>query len=501
MLEGPRARLRVFAAGVLWVVAALALSWSRVPFDDEWYSIELARSDAAHFWRALSADVHPPWSAWLDRSVLQLVPSLRVLQLIRVALSASALLLTLPWLAQRTRRGQAWLWLAAFHPIVIMYAGALRWYPWLMLAQALRARSLWGFDRASRRVMGFVGGALLGAAAGYIDGLFLVQDAGFWLARERERHRASHADSLRVATRIATVAVSIALSVTLHALSPLGFAHMLGRGTLGYSISAPFTWAVLGAAGEAAPAWPWPCLLPLVLLTSTALIRGLWLGLSDPMSRPFVIYLSSTVAIWLATTQLGIWHPRYSLWLFYVLTASSCAWLVRTALGRVWLASACCAWGFALAHTIAQQGFYKADLNRLSSNDCAALHGLAPHVLVVAPYPRLAELVQKECGIPNPVLSLPSIRVTPDVREQLQALDTALTQLPREIVTLRVQALSSLTESEARVHAALATRCRFLLQRDFGAIAHRELKRALGFAPPISRFSLERWYCPAREAR
>jgi hypothetical protein len=109
----------------------------------------------------------------------------------------------------------------ALHPIVVLYAGSLRWYPFLMLGQALRLNALWG-ERTScaGRVTRFGGGSLIASAATYLDPLLLLGDLACWaqLARNAKRER-------RVLALSATAAV--AACSLLRLASPLGVAHGL----------------------------------------------------------------------------------------------------------------------------------------------------------------------------------------------------------------------------------------------------------------------------------
>ena len=105
---------------VAWAAAALALAGSRVPYDDEWFSIELAlQASPAQFWHALEHDLHPPWLAILDRAPRTDWPDVLAMQALRVVAAALAV-----WLVARTLSARLelprWLFaLAACQPIVL----------------------------------------------------------------------------------------------------------------------------------------------------------------------------------------------------------------------------------------------------------------------------------------------------------------------------------------------------------------------------------------------
>jgi len=71
-------------------------------------------------------------------------PDRRILCLPRVAASLTALVI-MRRVVLKTWPGVGPLLvtLAAFHPIVFFYAGAVRWYPFAFLADALRAWAIW----------------------------------------------------------------------------------------------------------------------------------------------------------------------------------------------------------------------------------------------------------------------------------------------------------------------------------------------------------------------
>jgi hypothetical protein len=216
----------------------------------------------------------------------------------------------------------------------------------------------------------------------------------------------------------------------------------------------------------------------------------------DRESRTFCTYLLASVLAWTVATVEGASHPRYSLWLWFVLSACALPLCWRSRLERTGLVVAggylCVVLGFmATGH-----GFFKADLNGLDSSDCASLRR-APHPqLVVVPHPRLAELVQTQCRIDAPVLRLPSVRIVPDNREQMRALDAALHARPHEVWLLQVNAQSSLIVTNQRVRETLSQRCTSISSAGFGALPHPLLRSAVAGSHATTRFLQERWSCP-----
>lgn len=475
---------------VLWLASATFFAWLRAPFDDEWFSIELAlRSDSAHFWSALQGDLHPPWLACLDRFLGWLWHTRYSLQGARVLASAAALGLTAAWLAGPLRLPSRLPWLAAFHPIVFMYAGAARWYPFLLLAHALRARALWGGDRASVRRISFIAGSVMGAAASYLDLWFLAHDCAWWLGRGWKEQKTSG----RMAAGV-TAALAIACAVGLRGLSPLGALHAWPATSGEPSLRALATWAGLGSIGEAGPPWPW---LLLGLGVPLAFARSLWLGLRARSSRACYAYVLTCVLSWMVATGFGAWHARYSLWLWFVLTACALTLWRQTPLERALLVLALGYLCVVLGLTLMGRGFYKTDLNALSASECGVLRRAPVAQLVVAPYAGLTEWLQARCGIgAQKVLRLPSVRIVPDEKEQMRPLNAALDTHPREVWLLSVLSHSSLALTDGRVRATLSRSCRPIASQGFGDVPHAALKRALGDSPSSSRFMLERWVCP-----
>ena len=474
----------LWVAGV-WLASAALFVWLRTPYDDEWFSIKLAlRSDAAPFWRTLQRDLHPPWLACLDRALGSVWHARYLLHGVRLLAAAVALGLTAPWLAARARVPREVIWLAAFHPIVFMYSGAARWYSFLLLAHALRARALWGDDKPRQRQLGFIAGSAIGAVASYVDAWFLVHDSVWWLFRAR-------ADALGRRRAWATLAASVACVVGLRWLSPLGFLHRLHWQAEGLSAQSWLTWAGLGCIGEAGPPWPW---LLISVVVPIAFGRAVWVGLRDPASRTWCVYLLSCLVAWSLATAYRVWHPRYSLWIWFALSGWTFVLFRRTWVERMVLVLTLCWWITTLGFMGSGRGFYKSDLNELTDTDCASLRRHEGADLIVIPYRRLAELTEKRCALVPPTLRLPAIIEVHDEAEQVRPLRAALRARPRVVWLLHLTATPSVTLAEERARAVLSARCRHVADHEVGETAHREIK-SLFTTVSRSRLTQEVWSC------
>ncbi len=493
---------RFWGALGLWVVAASAFTWLRIPYDDEWFSIELALStEVGKFWLALQNDVHPPWLALLDRGLGQLLPSRFLLHAIRIACTAFALVLLAPVLERFWAMPRWGTCVVAFHPILFMYGGALRWYPVLLLAHALRAHTVWREDALRLRSgLTFVSGSLLGSLAGYLDPLFVAHDL-LWLA---VRGRQQNSGSGRwqggwQAKWLAVAVASVAAIALVHMASPLS-----GRGGHGVELQTLYltglahwdwahtvVWAGLGLTGEAA--LPLPLALS-GLLVPVAAAWGLWRLCREPVSRGLVLWVGSYGLCWFLASRLGVWHPRYSLGL-WLLALSALVPLFRSSGGVRWLAGAATAHlALAFVLTVGGRGFFKADLNEIGQAECTAVEEVRGADLVVVPYARLHALIERHCGPLRGALRVPSVRMSRSETEQLAELDRHLPSA-REVWMLHVNARSSLSITRERIRRHLAARCRRKGRRLFGEVPHLQLKRMLIARAPAHRFGKERWRC------
>ncbi|MDP6946845.1 MAG: hypothetical protein QF464_22030, partial [Myxococcota bacterium] len=246
----------------VWALASALFATSRAPFDDEWFSLTLLTDTTdATFWRSLIRDVHPPWWAMVDRAIWSVLPDRFPLHLLRALACVGAVALWLSLLRPVAGRRIWWLALALCHPIVFYYGGALRWYPFLMAAHALRHWAILSEASGRRRSVALVAGAGLGLLSGYVDALFLAHDLGHFAWRERSR--------LRGAIPALTASVLVAVAVLVG--SPIAEEHWALLG--GYSQwEAPLldtlTWVGLGPVGEALPHAGFLLLAPAVALAA-----------------------------------------------------------------------------------------------------------------------------------------------------------------------------------------------------------------------------------------
>ena len=466
-----------------WGAAALLFAALRTPFDDEWFSLGLAgQRDAGRFWAALAADVHPPWVALLDRALLAATSARWIINLARVLASAGALWITANLVLRQFGLARVYVWLAALHPIVFMYAGAARWYPFLFLAHALRALSIWGMAPGRARSGAiFVAGATLGLAAGYVEPPFVLLDL-VWL----HLRSAGQPHARRNLGLIALL--SLAALIGLRFASPIAAAHAsLAYGQFHPVLSQVVTWLVLGVAGEAALPFPFP-LLGLAVAAAAAL--GFATLVREKGSRPYALFLATDALAWLCLAPFGIWHPRYSLEVWLALTLMVGAALAGRWRGIAGLASAQLL--VALALTLLGRGFYKADLNRLDSASCSVVRDAGARDLIVAPYPRLAELVARTCAPSAAIAAVDSIRIFPDADAQLAPLRQHLPAANR-VFLLTMSTTSSLAETQNRVRDLLRGLCVRTGATPFGATPHYALKHFWKPDAPPYRFQREIW--------
>ncbi len=462
-----------------WSCAALALAASRVPYDDEWFSLELAfRATPEQLWRALEHDVHPPWLALLDRALAQLTAAELSLNAVRIAAAAAAIALVARTLAGRFELPRWAFVLAAAHPIVLFYAGSARWYPFLLLAHSLRAYAIWHAEALrTRHGAAFASGAVLGSIATYLDPLFLAHDCGWLIARHRPRLRSA---AIATGGVIGVVALRFVSPLETRVHSPLW------RETPVFDPTDLMSWAGLGLTGEAGLPFPWLLAGALWVLVATV-----WAMLRAPRDQTLA-WLATYAGAWCIACFFGIWHPRYSL-LLWILAGALLVQLARrgSRLARISAGVALAQLALVLALTFTARAFFKADLNRLVDGDCAAVE--AVHVpLLIVPYPRLAALVERQCAVRAAILVVPSIRIIPGEREQLAAVRARLAEVS-DAALLSLRAESSLTDTQQRVQSLLERACRPEAARTFGVAPH-EFPRS-DRPPNYRRFQLQRFRC------
>jgi hypothetical protein len=474
----------------LWLAAVAAFAAERQLFDDEWFSLELARQgDRWLFWESVNDDLHPPWLPLLDRAIGRVTSSVWALRAPRFGVAFASIWLLVPVLQARVGARPWLVWLGALHPVVGMYVGTLRWYPFLMLAQALRTWAVCTPEAApEHRSNMFAAGAVLGVATVYVDPILTGVDLLGWAARASRLEASTERPVvLRAALVAAGGSVLCVLASAMCSELPLS---AVGSP---FSLRAGATWALLGAFGEALPPQPWRWLAPLYLV---AFVVGVWYALRGPSATPLRWHVASSGGGWAVATQLGVSHPRYSLLLWCTLWACALSGQARgarlallptlTYMGAVWTAM------------VSGQGFYKADLNRLRSVDCQALR-LTPAVpLCVVPYAGLAAELDARCALTCKTVRLPSVRIVASPETQLAPLREALRDMPPEIALLWVNSVSSLRATDQRVRETLRSRgCRVGSSTFFGAVPYPSLRRILRMPVVHGHYAAERWHCPS----
>ena len=472
-----RLRPTAFARLVLvaWLVAAILFAWRRIPFYDEWYSITLAR-DATwpEFKAALAADVHPPWLALLDRALFAVCPDRRVLCLPRLAASFVAILLLRHVVLRHWPSvGPTLTALAAFHPVVFMYAGAVRWYPFAFLADATRAWARWGASSRRAAKLGFFGGAVLGVVSGYAEAVLVAVDAAWLIGRERERGS------------VATVACSGAAAAVTVLAAPFV------RGWWIPAAEKPFlrslvTWATLGPLGSVIVPWP---LTLVVLMALPGLSWALARALRAGAARPFSMWIVTVGLTWAALAK-HVEHPRYSLALWYLTTCALGLLRGSRLADGARLASASYL-GLSLWLTVRQHDFAFKDDNEMSPSDCALLVP-NPSTLVVTAYARTAEELKRICHVPD-VVSARNARIYAP-QHDLAPLRAALNAGPVTFVHTNAPGpvLDDVTD---RLHDTLAERCRLEDVRQVASSPLARLRRALKPDSPLFHYTTERWAC------
>ena len=387
-----------------------------------------------------------------------------------------------------------WTALAAFHPIVFLYGGAVRWYAFAFLADALRAWALWGPDPRGKKARGaFVAGALLGAMSGYGELVLVAIDTGWLLVSARSARDLS--------TRALLAFAAGALALATIALSPLeGHASLVlfaltsaraPRGSL-----APFiTWASLGPLGEALLPAPWTALAALAI-PGLALAGRKALGVSG--ARPFALWIASASCGWCFLTSRGVVHPRYSLEVWYLGTASLGLLLAGSGASRLAARITVAYLVMALVLTVDQRSFPMADMNRMASADCAALIAVPPPSLVVTSYARTRDELERTCHSHASVVSAAFIRHYQDAASgtELEPIRLALHgEQAVDFVHVNVRG-TSLATTNQHMHDLLAARCTLVSTTTAGLAPHGWLKRLVQPESAIWRYTSERWLCP-----
>jgi hypothetical protein len=457
-----------------WTAGVTIFAWRRIPFYDEWYSISLARDATwSEFKASLAGDVHPPWLALLDRALVSLCPDRRILCLPRVAASLAAiLLLRQVVMRQWPRLGPFAPALAAFHPIVFMYAGAARWYPYAFLADAVRAWALWGTSDRRRSARAFFAGTVFGVMSGYAEALLAAVDAAWLVGRERDRRAVA---TVGAAGAAALVAVLVAPFVA-------AWPHP-SPGSGGSFVRSLLTWGALGPLGSALVPWPYTVV---ALLAVPGLVWGLARTWTSP---PFSLWMVAVAASW-AAMAYHVEHPRYSIGLWFLTTCA--LGLVRgspvAAAARIATATYL---GLALALAVRGRDFAFKDDNEMAPSDCAQLVP-TPHTLVVTSYLRTAEELRVVCGVEG-VVSARNARIYAP-RSDLDPVRAALRS--GEVTFVHPNAPGTLLDdANDRLRAMLAESCKSGDVREAAPLPLGQLRRALQPRAPLFHYASETWLC------
>jgi hypothetical protein len=489
-----------------WTLCALCFACWRIPYDDEWFSLELAQSrdhDAVLY--ALAHDLHPPYMALIDRALAALGVGRFGLQALRVLATSWALALLGAALQRELRARPAQIVLAAFHPVVFYYAGALRWYPLLLLAHALRIYALTRFTIRPRAndacacdatrsaspsprsitmaFVTFIAGVGVGALASYVDGLFALYDLS-WATLILVRGK-----RWRSAVALYLGALSIAVCALL--ASPLGAAHALRPLPPAWNPLTAGGWLWLGLTGEAGLSGAF-ALFGLCVVVWLA--YAFYLALHEPRSRVATLWLLGYGLLWFVCAGAGAAHPRYSLALWLLLTWLGVRLWERDGWARVLTSSAACVLALQFALMLGAHSFWKSDLNELESQDCAELARFADSDLWVVPYARLTALIARRCKLQAPLLLLGSSHLLRSADTQLSELRERLPKLHRPIL-LSVQARSSISDGQERARALLRASCRAESTHGFGEVPHLAWKQRLQSEVVAQRFSIEPFSC------
>ncbi len=461
-------------------------------YDDEWFSLSLATLPATSLRASLINDfLHPPWVGLFDRAVASITPSLRALALARLLPSLGAVWLL--GLVARRRLGVRWPVLAAFQPIVFFYAVSARWYPFLFLAQALRAWALWGTHRARRARLAFSLGAVLGLLSCYADLVFLPIDAAAWIARRRSvRKKVAFSTALTFVGALALLGIALlwfspvlarqlpALKKSLlrHRLSPGGDAEWLATGLAGQSF---FPGYVLPTIALSLPGYAW---------SVVALLPKL-------RCRRFLIWLAAAMAGWLLVELVGTsTQPRSSLLVWFLLASALLAVLSKPGKPRFAAALSLGILGLGLAATISLRLSLKGDLNVLPQEVCGPIAGMNADALLVVPYPRTADDLLTRCRPRPPIVSADwTAHVGATGADELAPIRSALPGHAHVTLVTVAGEREGMTQTMEAATELLAAKCRPEKALSLGRDLHADFKRRMGRSVPDYRYELRNWDC------
>lgn len=477
-----------------WLVIAAAFACWRIPFHDEWFSITLACDTTwPRFSASLAADVHPPWVAWLDRAVITAGAGRHGLALVHLLASFVGIVVLRRVVATVWPSvSPLWLSIAAFHPVVLMYAGATRWYSFALLADALRAWAIWGSPRSPRRVaFGFVAGSALGVAAGYGEVVLVAIDC-VWLF---VRGRGSHGRSGKAGIACVVVLAALAAAGTcLVAAAPLASLFAARAGS--FSSSALVSWAALGPLGEAFLPWPWTLL---VLLAIPGFALAMTRALTRADTRPFFLWIASTGLGWAVLTAAGVAHPRYSLALWYLVACALGIPFAESGLARAAAFATAAYLGLDLGLTLRARDFPFADENELQAANCTALLSSPEADVLVTAYARTQLELERACRPSSPVVAANFIHhYLDDPGGETAPIRTALARA-RLVDFVSVNVSSSdgagIAQTNDDVRAVLAEQCKLEQSHPAVLVPHYALKAF--FKPSVQpwHYTTERWRC------
>jgi hypothetical protein len=425
--------------------------------------------------------------ALLDRA-LGAIGGRPILHIARVIIVAIGLFALGQTVSSRMRLPLVVIAIVAFHPIVFMYGGALRWYPILFLAQSLRCWGLWGPRAGSTHSTGaLLVGSVLGGVASTLDVVFVVVDA-LWLALLQHK-------TGRRWIALSMVLLSLSIAVASAALNPGSVSTALNAMGWGDHVSFPrstMTWALLGVAGERH--LPFPALL-LALLPVAGVSWGLWSAWRTQTDKGFLWWFLSVQLAWGMSTLVVIDQPRYSLLSWVVLTAFVAALWHRGSAARVFVVVSATPLIIGLVLTVIGSGALKGDLNGFPQSACEGLVRRGLTDVVIAPYPRSAAMIRRTCEPSVSVLTLPSSHHVRRADEHMAPLRSRITSAREIVLMTHVTPSGSLRVTFTRARELLAERCRVQETRELVEEEHFELKRIFLGRTSRYRYRWERWVC------
>jgi hypothetical protein len=254
--------------------------------------------------------------------------------------------------------------------------------------------------------------------------------------------------------------------------------------------AAPLTFLGFGLTGEAMLPPPWTPIALLALPCYVVVALRTW-------HKPGSAWIASVALGWLVATQIGVWHPRYALMLWTLLTARAVDLALAGSAPRLarWAARATVGWlAMDLLLTVGQRSFLKGDLNSMAPDACGAIFS-EPSDLVLAPYPRTAAQIVRACGRDVPVVTAGWIRHYEDDDPALTASIAGALPRARQLVLVTVPTGgSTLAGTFDRVRHLVDARCTARSHSSVGADPFGAWKGAGAGERP--RYEIARYTCP-----